>query len=92
VSLFLAIVWRTLVALCIAFLLLTLFAAAALFAQMAWTWFKRVFRSRGKEAGVSEERDDEMAVAEAAKADDFAVWEAECARLQRLADKLGSRS
>jgi hypothetical protein len=47
--------------------------------------------SRGEEAGVPEERDDEMAVARAAKADDFKVWEAECSKLQRLADKLGSR-
>jgi hypothetical protein len=48
-------------------------------------------RSRGEEAGVPEERDDEMAVARAAKADDFKVWEAECSKLQRLADRLGSR-
>jgi hypothetical protein len=47
--------------------------------------------SRGEEAGVPEERDDEMAVARAAKADDFKVWEAECSKLQRLADRLGSR-
>jgi hypothetical protein len=47
--------------------------------------------SRGEEAGVPEERDEEMAVARAAKADDFKVWEAECSKLQRLADRLGSR-
>lgn len=32
---------------------------------------------------------DEMALAKAVKKDDFQVWEAECAKLQRLADELG---
>jgi hypothetical protein len=32
-------------------------------AMMAWKWIKRVFSSRGEEAGVPEERDDETAVA-----------------------------
>jgi hypothetical protein len=54
-------------------------------------WRSKPLSSRGEEAGVPEERDDEMAVARAAKADDFKVWEAECSKLQRLADKLGSR-
>lgn len=52
----------------------------------------RRLRSRGEEAGTPEERDGEMAVARASELDHFAVWEAECSKLQRLADKLGSRS
>lgn len=51
----------------------------------------RRLRSRGEEAGVPERSDDEMAVARAAELSDFAVWEAECSKLQRLADKLGTR-
>jgi hypothetical protein len=57
----------------------------------AWTWVKRVFRSRGEEAAVPEELDDEKAVARVAELGHFGVWEAECSKLQRLADKLGSR-
>jgi hypothetical protein len=73
---------------------------AGLFAAFVWVvlWLAKArsdplpsLSSRGEEAGVPEERDDEMAVARAAKADDFKVWEAECSKLQRLADKLGSR-
>lgn len=50
-------------------------------------------RSRGEEAGTPEPLDvnDEMALAEAIEKDDFGIWEAECAKLQRLADKLGTR-
>lgn len=52
------------------------------------------FSSRGEEAGTPEPLDvnDEMAIADAVEKDDFGIWEAECAKLQRLADKLGSRS
>lgn len=58
-------------------------------------WLGRWFRThRDEEAGTPEPLDvnDEMAIAEAVEKDDFGIWESECARLQRLADKLGTRS
>jgi hypothetical protein len=59
---------------------------------MAWKWIKRVFSSRAEEAGVPEERDDEMAVAHAARVEpsaaDWDLWEEQFYSLTPLVDRV----